>query len=1071
MKKLNFIRTGIVMSLLLCCNLIANAQSQSPLTFTQAMDSLLAPLDKSRIPTGILYERVEPFANIDLFNISSPDPFISEYSFFCQTYFELYNAAYNRSSWLKPDYLKAWAEGEALQGKYTVGVLDYQFNMIDSNAVNNGLLTYSNGQFHDVPGAANPYWAKRLQMAAILGDELPGGQVSIVYNPDFVKTNQSLSISSIQLNFGTMGVYSLSPANPVAQINFTGSGVKEFNITVQYSNGSSFNHASEVQIGGSTEPYANRVEGPVAELPDATFWISSKYPFKGYEESQPYYAKAKISIWWKRDANNIPVPGIKKPVIIVDGFDPKGERKDTSIYKLFQYVTQNNFPENFADELRSFGKDFDIIVMDMPAYTRNFPGTINDPASSLPYPKALYDDVAPDTLKGVIFGGGDYQERNAYVLEALIDSCNHAMLINGSNEKLVVIGPSMGGQITRYALRDMEKTGQNHNCRLWVSFDSNNEGSYAPVGIQYSLNELAIKSHEAAFFKGVYLDCPEAKQSLLHHYLAFSETVRGAPGFFDRYYNEVNNPSFGFPQATGLRKIVMISGSDLGVPQTFGTACQLATSVEAKYRPRGLLAYALTIIPIGPIFFAISPGQTHYTHLAPATGSCNIFEFFQPFAPNYNRKIYAPSWCNTSLDMVQGGHFPSFKVYKAELDGKRPKKWYKNLAKLYVNDFIGSQVQQLTYSTLAIGLGTMPNLNRKWDENFRKDVNGLPMDVTCPETKESPFDMYWGPDINTRHDSLLLGHVVRLRKEIIEKLPWPRTQIQRTPAITGNKTNICRGETVNLTLQNPLPGLNYQWRTSNNFLTITSGQGTANVIASLSPSSNINGAVSVICEASSPCYNIVSQQYTLTTGKIAIVGTYTAPGNSSQPLVPTLIRQPPIWNDACSATYLTTNMIVPVGSSLSWEVYPDVPGTIVWYQTGNNLHFYFMDIDQTGIFAARNTNCGIPNLARFYIRSINSNLCPGQLKPVVSSDLVKVYPNPSSGIVQITLQVVNSKTEIQKSIYEIRIIDKMGIIKYQHQYMKGTQSVIVDIRDLSLDVYTVLVFDGEKWKATKLIKE
>jgi hypothetical protein len=37
--------------------------------------------------------------------------------------------------------------------------------------------------------------------------------------------------------------------------------------------------------------------------------------------------------------------------------------------------------------------------------------------------------------------------------------------------------------------------------------------------------------------------------------------------------------------------------------------------------------------------------------------------------------------------------------------------------------------------------------------------------------------------------------------------------------------------------------------------------------------------------------------------------------------------------------------------------------------------------------------------------------------------------------------------------------------------MKGTQSVIVDIRDLSLDFYTVLVFDGEKWKATKLIKE
>jgi hypothetical protein len=76
----------------------------------------------------------------------------------------------------------------------------------------------------------------------------------------------------------------------------------------------------------------------------------------------------------------------------------------------------------------------------------------------------------------------------------------------------------------------------------------------------------------------------------LHHYLTNSETVNGVPGFFDQYYNEVNQASFGFPQTVGLRKIVMISGSDLGVPQTFGTACQLATNLEAKYRPRKLLA-------------------------------------------------------------------------------------------------------------------------------------------------------------------------------------------------------------------------------------------------------------------------------------------------------------------------------------------------------------------------------------------------------------------------------------------------------------------------------------------------
>jgi hypothetical protein len=256
-----------------------------------------------------------------------------------------------------------------------------------------------------------------------------------------------------------------------------------------------------------------------------------------------------------------------------------------------------------------------------------------------------------------------------------------------------------------------------------------------------------------------------AKQSLLHHYLTNSETVNGVPGFFDQYYNEVNQASFGFPQAVGLRKIVMISGSDLGVPQTFGTACQLATNLEAKYRPRKLLA----VLFYSPLAAITSPNLTHKTYLAPSSGQCTILKVTADTGPDDTKKIYAPSWSNTSLDMVQGGFFPAFKVYKEAIDGKRPKKWYKNPYKLYVTDYIGNQVQQLTYSTLAIGLGSLPDPTRKWDANFRIDKFNQPCDVTCPETKESPFEMYWGPDVNTRHDSLLLGHVIRLRKEIIDK--------------------------------------------------------------------------------------------------------------------------------------------------------------------------------------------------------------------------------------------------------------------------------------------------------------
>lgn len=1069
MKKLNFIQTCIVMPLLLC--LTINSRAQSSLSFTQAMDSLLAPLDKNKITSGILYERVMPLANIDLFNNNFGDPFISEYSYYCQAYFELYNSAYNNTGWLKPEHLKAWAEGEAIKGNYTLGILDYQFNMIDSNAINNGQLTFNNGQFHDVPGATSPYWIRRIQMAAILAEELPSGSVNIRYNPGFVKTNQSIQISSIQLNFGSLGIFFLDSVSSTAQINFTGSGVKEFTITVQYSNGSNFTHSSEVQIGANTEPYSSRTEGTEAELPDVTFWISSKYPYQGTGESQPHYAKAKISIWWKRNSQNLPEPGIKKPVIIVDGFDPVGERKDTGIYKLFRYINQNNNPDNFADELRSFGKDFDIIVMDMPAYTKDFPGTINDPTSSLPYPKSLYDNIAPPDLKGVIFGGGDYQQRNAYNLEALIDYCNQQMLINGSNEKLVVIGPSMGGQISRYALRDMEKRGQNHNCRLWVSFDSNNEGSYAPVGLQYSISAFAANSADASFFRGVYLDCPEAKQSLLHHYLANSATVNGAPGFFDQYYGEVNNPSFGFPQAPGLRKIVMISGSDLGIPQTFGTACQQATRVETKYKPRGFLAFVVSwIVPLGPIpgliGSIIAAQQVHKTYLAPAVGYCSIFNFNN----NLDVFIQAPSWCTTSLDMTQGGHFPAFNIYKKELDGKRPKKWYKNLFKLYADDYIGSGVQQLTYSTLAIGLGSMPDPTRKWNDNFRINSNGQSIDVTCSESKESPFDMYWAPDVNTRHDSLLLGHVVRLRKEIIEKLPWPRTKYERYALVNSDKALICPGETVSFSVTPASSSGVYNWTTSDPFLQIISGQGTSSIVVQHTGTLSNQGSYQINCSGESDCYIYNIHQYNIWAGSYNPAWNYNSPTNPDALLLQSTATNV-VWNDVCPYTTTICTTRPMQGRIIAWEYLSGGGPGFSWLQSGDNLHLYFGIENQQASFRVHVTNaCGTVTYL-YNFRSVLPNCNFGRFVFQDTVSGLKLYPNPSSGVVTVSLNNFVSGEKSKNRIYEILVIDKLGNIRKRYYYGGINSPVHINISELGFDVYSVLVFDGTDWRSAKLVKQ
>ncbi len=70
----------------------------------------------------------------------------------------------------------------------------------------------------------------------------------------------------------------------------------------------------------------------------------------------------------------------------------------------------------------------------------------------------------------------------------------------------------------------------------------------------------------------------------------------------------------------------------------------------------------------------------------------------------------------------------------------------------------------------------------------------------------------------------------------------------------------------------------------------------------------------------------------------------------------------------------------------------------------------------------------------------------------------------------ITLEHDNSKTKIQRGIYKIQIIDKMGVIKYQQQYTKGRKSVIIDVSKLNMDVYNILVFNGEIWHSVKFLK-
>lgn len=106
-------------------------------------------------------------------------------------------------------------------------------------------------------------------------------------------------------------------------------------------------------------------------------------------------------------------------------------------------------------------------------------------------------------------------QENGFVLMELIRQVQAVLPAQGT---LAVVGPSMGGLCSRYALAWMESHGLPHRVRTWVSFDTPHRGAVIPIGMQYWIDFFAGQSADADTFR-MQLNTPAARQMLVQHYV------------------------------------------------------------------------------------------------------------------------------------------------------------------------------------------------------------------------------------------------------------------------------------------------------------------------------------------------------------------------------------------------------------------------------------------------------------------------------------------------------------------------------------------------------------------------
>lgn len=283
--------------------------------------------------------------------------------------------------------------------------------------------------------------------------------------------------------------------------------------------------------------------------------IDSYTGFQGYDEDTPHIGQGEYQIFYDN------IDGIlDKPIIICDGFDPEDSRDINTIYSIGTY---GDPAQNIFDNLRDEG--LDVVVLNFPNYTRA-------------------DDGAD------IQGGADYIERNGLVLVNLIETIKTEM---SGTQDLIVIGPSMGGLITRYALTYMEQNALDHQTAIWLSFDSPHRGANVPISFQYAVNYFAeyLDNADMAALRDVQLNSVAAKQMLLDHYSAhlqdgesyLQDTALQLP--LPNEYRTTfmtTMDGLGFPQQT--RNLAIINGSLNGTM----TATPGATLMDGEIDPDGV---------------------------------------------------------------------------------------------------------------------------------------------------------------------------------------------------------------------------------------------------------------------------------------------------------------------------------------------------------------------------------------------------------------------------------------------------------------------------------------------------
>lgn len=344
--------------------------------------------------------------------------------------------------------------------------------------------------------------------------------------------------------------------------------------------------------------------------------------------------------------------------------------------------------------------------------------------------------------------GADFIEKNSALLIKLIELARDYKV---GTEELVVSGASMGGQITRIALKQMEDAGNPHCTRLWISMDSPHCGANIPMGLQRTISFLANFDDQANLFLERFLKRPAARQLLLLQ-LPFVNNIH------NQYQAFIDD--LGFPEET--RNVAIANGSISGNPFPFNPGAPLLDYTCGNWI--GDLFKLLMLAAPGDPFHSQSSESTNVIahNVFTSAVDCNLGNLgdcFEVFSPNILSVYHGIDPNTAMLDNAPGGSRRSIQQFVDAMN--------LTLASLYEQGKLPNSCSPLIFgyqyqahhsfipTTSALGIAT---------EYYHLNVAEA-LEVSPNLT---PFDRVYGPTgYNTEHSEITPEIVFLVQEEVM----------------------------------------------------------------------------------------------------------------------------------------------------------------------------------------------------------------------------------------------------------------------------------------------------------------